>query len=644
MISLKSEILMKMILNEQQKKAVKHMDGPCLVTSCPGSGKTFVLVERIVNLIQNGVNPKNILCITFTNKAASEMKERICKRLKLKSPGFFIGTFHSLCANILRKFGPIHGFPSNFTIIDDKEQFEVMHQIIRKMEIEIENKNDIYNILNLINHQRDQLEDFSYVEERLTHDYEIEIANTFLKKCKQNNMVDFSGLIYDSINLIEECEEVRDKLQNGFKYILVDETQHTNGSQYYLVNLLGAKRNNIMLIGDQNQSIYAFRGAKYQNLQNFINEHENCTVIPLSKNYRSTPEIITAADNLIKHNSNHTGDKFETDNSSGEPVRCLKKRHQIDEANWVASQINLLKTEGGWAGDDIAVLYRMNKMSEPIEQALAYRGIQYEVVGGFSFYDRKEVKDVIAMVKFLVNNRDGIAFHRICSILQGMGSVTVGKIENRAEKQKINILEATHDILQGAKSINIQNACHKLLKVFGATFDHSQPAKCIMSLIEGFGYKEYIEKHHSKNAVDKKENIDQIIESASYFNNYDDGLEKFLHQISLVSSSDKEKKEKKVSLMSLHSSKGLEFPIVFLIGVESYILPHGRVLTENPEEGLEEERRLCFVGATRARKVLYLTYCDKRFGYGKFGNKNMRKCYPSRFLKEMGVLKEEKKY
>ena len=449
---------MKLSLNKQQQKAVEHFDGPCLVTSCPGSGKTFTLVERIVRLIGKGVRPQNILCITFTNKAAAEMKERICRRLGVKSPGFFIGTFHSLCANILRKLGPIHGLPSNFTIIDDKEQFEVMKQIARKMGIDIENKNDIYNMLRLVNHQRDQLEDFSYIEERLTHDYEIKIVKTFLAKCKEHRLVDFSGLIYDSIKLIEECKEVREKLQNGFKYILVDETQDTNGSQYHLVNLLGAKWNNIMLIGDLDQSIYMFRGAKYKNLQNFIDKHEDCTVIPLSKNYRSTPEIIGAADKLIKHNKSHMGGKFETDNPNGEPVRCFEKRNQIDEANWVAGQIKRLKDEGGWDGDDMAVLYRMNKMSEPIEQALTLKGIQYEVVGGFSFYDRKEVKDIIAMIKFVINNRDGIAFHRICSVLQGMGDVTVGKIENRAEENSISILEAVRDIEAGSKSINIKNA------------------------------------------------------------------------------------------------------------------------------------------------------------------------------------------
>jgi len=635
---------MKIKLNECQKQAVEHLDGPCLVTSCPGSGKTFVLVERIVRLIAKGVRPQNILCITFTNKAAEEMKERICKRLGVKTPGFFIGTFHSLCANILRKLGPLNGLPANFTIIDDKEQFEIIKQIARKMGIEIENKNEIYDMLNLVNHQRDQLEDFSYIEERLNHDYEITIVKNFLKKCKKDRLVDFSGLIYNSIKLIEECEEVRTKLQNGFKYILVDETQDTNGSQYHLVNLLGEKWNNVMLIGDQNQSIYAFRGAKYKNLQNFIDKHEDCTIIPLSKNYRSTPEIVSAADKLIRHNGNHMGDKFETDNPSGEPVRCLKKRNQIDEANWVAEQIIRLKNEGGWDGDDIAVLYRINKMSQEVEQSLTLKGIAYEVLGGFSFYDRKEVKDVIAMIKFVVNNRDGIAFHRICSILPGMGDVTVGKIENRAEKNNISILEAVQDTSEGSKSINIKNACHKLLTSFGRDYNHSEPAKCVMSLIEDSGYLEYLDKYYPKNSAERKENVSQIIESASRFNGHPDGIEMYLQQVSLVSTSDKDIKDKKVSLMSLHSAKGLEFPIVFMIGVEHGILPHGRAIAENPEEGICEERRLAFVGMSRAKKVLYITHCEKRFGYGKFGNKNVRKCYPSRFLKEAGVLKEERQY
>lgn len=988
---------MKFGLNEQQKKAVEHLDGPCLVTSCPGSGKTFTLVERIVRLIEKGVRPQNILCITFTNKAAAEMKERICKRLGVAKPGFFIGTFHSLCANILRKLGPLNGLPSNFTIIDDKEQFEVCKQIARKMGIEIENKNDIYKILNLLNHYRDQLEDFSYVEERLTHDYEVKIARTFLQKCKDSRLVDFSGLIYDSIKLIEECEEVREKLQNGFKYILVDETQDTNGSQYHLVNLLGAKWNNVMLIGDLDQcviegekiltrdgyrkvedvkigdivksgrgggeivdskilniykksvdnynvitiktktgrictfskehivfagftkespkkivvylmydkklgyrvgvtntyrkytvdsiggigcrlnqeratcmwilkvfddikdakfweqyisvkygiptwcfhtdkyrkldydndaisklfhkidtrynadilmrdllidinrphhqpkcmnksrrrnftinmcadsrgstmhrysisgscdqdasrlsnaglnvrdngkkakgwrvesahknvgdiysildkvkkefnsdvniiekiklndttlgfmpashiregmqvyiedegnvildevisvefcdytgnlydidveryhnfitngvfshnSIYMFRGAKYKNLENFIEMHDDCTVIPLSKNYRSTPEIIGTADKLIKHNSSHMGGKFETDNPSGEPVRCFQKRNQIDEANWVAGQIERLKSEGGWDGDDIAVLYRMNKMSEPIEQALTLKGIPYEVVGGFGFYDRKEVKDIIAMIKFLINDRDGIAFHRICSILPGMGDVTVGKIENRAEENSISILEAVTDIHEGSKSINLKTACNKLIESFGRDYSHSEPAKSVLNLIADFDYLAYLDKYYPKNAAERKENVSQIVQAASRYNGHPDGIEMYLQQISLVSASDKEIQDKKVSLMSLHAAKGLEFPIVFMIGVEHGILPHGRAISENPEEGLEEERRLAYVGMTRAKKVLYITYCARRFGYGKFGNQNQRNAYPSKFLKEAALV------
>ncbi len=633
---------MKLSLNEHQQKAVEHLDGPCLVTSCPGSGKTFTLVERIVRLIEKGVRPQNILCITFTNKAAAEMKERICKRLGVQTPGFFIGTFHSLCANILRKLGPTHGLPANFTIIDDKEQFEVMKQIARKMGIEIENKNEIYNMLSLVNHQRDQLEDFSYIEERLTHDYEVEIVRTFLSKCKEHRLVDFSGLIYDSIKLIEECEEVRNKLQNGFKYILVDEVQDTNGSQYHLVNLLGDKWKNIMLIGDMDQSIYAFRGARYENLQDFVDKYDDCTVIPLSKNYRSTPEITMAADKLIKYNSNHTKGGIETDSPSGEPVRCFEKRNQIEEANWVAGQIKRLKDDGGWNGDDIAILYRLNKLSEPIEQALTLKGIPYEVIGGFSFYDRKEVKDVIAMIKFIINNRDGIAFHRICSFLQGMGDVTVGKIENRAEENNTSILEAIKDIEAGSKSINIKNACHKLIEAFGRDYNHSEPAKCVMALIKDFGYEEYLDKYYSKNAQERKDNLAQIVEAASRFNGHPDGIEMYLQQISLVSASDKEVKDKKVSLMSLHSSKGLEFEIVFMIGCEHGILPHSRAIAEKPEEGMCEERRLAYVGISRAKKVLYLTHCEKRFGFGKFGNKNMRKCYPSRFLKEAGLIDDSK--
>ena len=269
-------------LNKYQKEAVEHLDGPCLVTSCPGSGKTFVLVERVLWLINQGVKPKNILTLTFTNKAANEMKERICTRLDNEKPGFFIGTFHSLCSKLIRKLGPAQGYSARFNILDEKDQIDLIMQVARKLEYKIE-YGDARRVAGCLNYYRDQMEDFSWLEDSLRVDPLIEIAQEYLDRCRKDNLIDFSGLIYDAIQIIENDEEIKEKVQNTFKYIMVDETQDTNKAQFYLVNLLGGKWENIMLIGDIDQSIYGWRGARYQNIQDFINSYEDCKVISLSK-------------------------------------------------------------------------------------------------------------------------------------------------------------------------------------------------------------------------------------------------------------------------------------------------------------------------------------------------------------------------
>lgn len=874
---------MALKFNEFQEEAANHLDGPVLVTSCPGSGKTAVLVERIVRLINRGIKPKNILCITFTNKAANEMKERICKRLGIKEPGFFIGTFHSLGATILRKMGPINGYPSDFTIIDDKEQLDLILQTARQSGYDID-KNTGYDIMNLINKSRDNLDHPNYlIEKAYIQDY-IDIAKEYFKKLKKKHLVDFSGLLYDSINLIEVYEEIRKKLQACFKYILVDETQDTNISQYHLVNLLGARWQNIMLIGDINQcfvdgtkietengiknieeinfddnikvfsndgnlfckvdykykrfiynediweittkkgktvratsehifycqqklfgdtfihipdnfiinqcggtnggkhqfnyifrndklkkylqkkglkilrcndlfnfdtnvngydylvgeseslgyiyslfqeiykiiggsyinlveiatfnnnecdfvhandikvgddiaiysdgeiimdtvvdrkldkytgyvydldideyhnyiangvvshnSIYGWRGANYRNVKNFQKQYPNCKTINLSKNYRSTPEIVKVADTLIKKNKTIVETVFETDNPSGEPVKCIEMPNQSAEANWVSEQIRKLVKVGGWDASDIAILYRINKMSEPMEQALTNKGIAYEVVGGRNFYDRREAKDCLAMIRLLVNKRDGVAFHRLCDILKGIGNVTVGKIEKISEEQNINIIDAMKVFLKTTNSVKITNVCRKLINIYSMKYDMSRPGFCLASIIKELDYERFLQRKYGEESfIDRRDNVRQVIEAASKFSGFADGLEKYLQQVSLMTNSDKEIEDDKVSLMTLHSAKGLEFPIVFMIGVETNILPHSRAVAENPE-GIEEERRLCYVGMTRAEKVLYITHCKTRIFFDAFGSMQQRKTYPSVFLREAGLIERKRK-
>jgi len=628
-------------LNKYQEEAVNHVDGPCLVTSCPGSGKTFTLVERLVNLVESGVPQKNILCLTFTNKAANEMKERICKRLGVKKLDFFCGTFHSMCAKMIRKLGHVIGYAQNYTILDDKDQVDLIMQIARRMEHEIE-WGDARKIQGAVNYYRDQMEDFDWVEDRLRTDAMVEIAQKYIDKCKEDNLIDFSGLIYEAIQIVEANEELKGKIQNTFKYIMVDETQDTNQSQFYLVNLLAEKWRNIMLIGDIDQSIYGWRGARYQNIQEFINDYDDCRVISLSKNYRSTPQIVKAAHTLIQYNTSHMGTSFETDNDDGEAVRVHAYRDQLAEADHVGLMASRLIKEGGWDPQDIAVLYRVNKMSEPIETSMVSHGVPYEVIGAWNFYDRKEVRDCLSMLKFLSNPKDGIAFHRVCSLVKGMGNVTIGRIENFAHDNNVTIPQACKEMGKRAKSVNIVSACNKIHSMYNYEWDQGNPAACLKGLVDKFGYKKHLLNKFEGTATETEDNVNQLIDSAGEFKG-DDGVSNYLQQVSLVTNVDKEKDKNKVPLMSLHAAKGLEFPIVFMIGVEDNILPHEMALADDPYAGLEEERRLCYVGMTRAKELLYMSWCKHRRRFGRHGAMTAKASKPSRFLVEAGLIKLEKK-
>ncbi|KKM06850.1 hypothetical protein LCGC14_1739880 [marine sediment metagenome] len=628
-----------MKLNKCQTEAVQHLNGTCLVTSSPGSGKTRVLVERTINLIKQDINPINILCLTFTNKAANEMKERVRKRLGLKKVDFFIGTFHSLCASLLRKIGNYSGYSSNFTILDERDQMDLIFQVARLNEFDID-RGSAYRVSYAVNYYREQLEDFSWVEDKLGNPTLIDVARGYLTSCRENNLIDFSGLIYEAIKIIEKNKDVRDKLQNTFKYILVDEAQDTNQSQFHLINLLGGKWKNIMLVSDTDQSIYGWRGARYQNIKLFLEKYSDCKVIALSKNYRSTPQIISVAGKLIKHNKSHIDIKFETDNKDGEPVKCYKVPNQLKEAGWVANRIKRLINEGGWEPSDMAILYRMNKMSEPLEKEMTLGGIPYEVIGGWNFYDRKEVKDTIAMLRFLMNRKDGVAFHRLCKLMPGVGDITIGKIEKRAKEKDINLVEASYQIGTEINSVKVRDACRKISSVYKSNFDFANPPKCIMTLVDKFGFRSYLKAKYPEDKNDRNDNVDQFIDASGIFVGEKNGIDKFLQQISLITSSDKEMKENKVSLMTLHSAKGLEYPIIFMVGVEQGILPHQRAVDENLH-GESEERRLCYVGMTRAKKLLYITWCNSRIGVGGKGFMRKRKATYSQFLIEAGLIKEE---
>ncbi len=631
---------MALQLNKYQEEAVNHVDGPALVTSCPGSGKTLVMVERVAALIKSGVRPKNVLCLTFTNRAANEVKERIQKRLGVDKLDFFCGTFHSMCAKMIRKLGHVIGYDSNYTILDDKDQVALIMQIARRLEYDIE-WGDARKIQGSVNYYRDQMEDFEWVEDHLKTDAMVKIAKRYIEKCKEDNLIDFSGLIYEAIKVVEANEELKEKIQNTFKQILIDEVQDTNVSQFFLINLLAEKWKNLMLIGDIDQSIYKFRGARYQNIQDFINRYEDCRVISLSKNYRSTPQIVRAAHKLIQYNSSHMGTSFETDNEDGEAVRCTAYRDQLVEADKVGLMIRRLIDEGGFDPQEIAVLYRINRLSEPIEASLVKHGVSYEVIGSHNFYDRKEIRDCLGMLKFLSNPKDGIAFHRVCSLVKGLGNVTVGRIENLSSEKNITLPQACKEMGDSAKSVNIRNACNKIHSVYSHKWDTDNPASCLKGLVEKFEYKGHLLKKFKDTATEREGNVDQLIDSAGEFIG-ENGISNYLQQVSLVTNKDKDdEKQKKVKLMSIHASKGLEFDVGFIISVEDGILPSQLALADDPYEGIQEERRIAFVAMTRFREVLFMSYCKNRKGFGKHGNMFYRASKPSQFLYEAGLIKKK---
>tara|TARA_Y100000310_G_scaffold315105_1_gene365290 strand:- start:2837 stop:4714 length:1878 start_codon:yes stop_codon:yes gene_type:complete len=625
-----------MELNEEQKVAVEHMEGPCLVIAPPGSGKTRVITERAVRLIEKGVKPDRMLCITFTNKAANEMKQRICARLNVKKSPFFIGTFHSFCVQILRNFGHHIGYKGNFTIADSNDQKDLINQIARKQGYsKFENK-DVWVIVDAVNKYREQLENQSELEERVGSDHLLSIAEAYLKYLLDNNILDFSGLLSEAVRLLNTHKEVLDRVQSRFDMVQIDESQDTNLAQFAIAELITDKSHNLFFVADVNQAIYGWRGARPQNIQDYLDRHPDCKVVSLKINYRSTPEIIDTAINLINHNTGRLT-KFGTINASGKGVNCQIVRNQFEEAQWIAKKVKELIGKG-CKPSEIAILYRVNRMSEPIERALVEKGISYDVIGSRSFYDRKEIRDCLAMLKLLANPKDGIAFSRVATLVSGVGNVTVGKIENLVSSD-VDIFDACSLTIKDTNSVKIKSGLESILGAYKG-IDKSTPVSDIAAdLVSSFSYHQHLEVHDEETAVDRSENVKQLIESAANFNGTDNNIERYLQSVSLITSGDKENNEKNVCLITGHSCKGLEHLVVFCISLEEGILPHALSIRDNPEEGVQEERRLAYVCFTRAKELLFVSYCKERKFFTRNGGSFSKPVRPSRFLYEAGLLK-----
>jgi DNA helicase II / ATP-dependent DNA helicase PcrA len=630
-----------MSLNEKQQEVVDSINGQFVVTAGPGSGKTRCIVERVANLIDKGVNPSHILCLTFTNKAANEMRERICKRLNIDDATFYIGTFHSLCVKILRRVGTKIGYTPGFSIFDSNDQTSLLKSLARQMGFDIKKLN-FYGIAHKMNFGREVLEDENTIMQRFEDSVESSIAKKYLAEIKEQNAIDFSGLLYETVRLLKTEEDILGRLQNQFEYVMVDEIQDTNYAQFELVNLFAGKHKNVMIIGDINQSLYKFRGARYQNVLDFVTKYKECKEISLGKNYRSTPEIIKIAEKLIKKNSSFTGIKFETDNESGQEPQYSIHYEPRAEADAVAKKIKFLVNDEGWDYNDIAVFYRLNRMSLELQTAFAKSYIPFTVIGGPNFFDRKEIRDCLGMLRWLANSYDKIAFHRVIDMFSDIGDVTYSRIVEVSQDNNISLMEACSKIDSLTNRKSIIKAAKRIQGVFDFDFSSMHAGKALSLLISKINYYGHLEKasKNNKDYEDRKSNVEELINNATTFGQTNSSISDYLHSIALISSSDKES-EDSVSLMTMHASKGLEFPVVFMIGAEEGIHPHFMALKDakTPEEkieAVEEERRIFFVGITRSERRLYVSSCENRLK-SPWGKPELIKVEPSRFVSESGL-------
>ncbi len=636
-------------LNEMQKKAVETTEGPLLVVAGAGSGKTRVVTHRIAYLIEEkAINPANILALTFTNKAADEMKTRVAELLNRNVDRMWIGTFHSICVRILRYNIDKIGYTNNFTIYDSLDQRTLVKECMKELDYEFERVNE-YAILSKISELKDASvdpDDFikdsfnDFMNERVGRIYKL-----YQEKLRQNNALDFDDLLGKTVELFEEDQEVLEYYQDKFHYIFVDEYQDTNKIQYKLVKLLSEKNQNICVVGDTDQSIYGWRGADIRNILDFEKDFEDAQTIYLEQNYRSTQTILDVANKVIAKNYNKPQKQLWTEDRGGGPVEYQELQNGDEEAYFVASKIQELVSKRRHKESDIAILYRTNAQSRSFEEAFMKRGISYKIVGGLRFYDRKEVKDIMAYLQVLQNPLDNISLKRIVNTpKRGIGDATIGRLENYANKNSLSLYEAILECDEIEKlSTRAKNSLKGFMKIINtliAKKELLEVNELIRAVAEDSEYIESLEEDDTVESRTRIDNIEEFINVADRYVIEDDGdnpaeeksLEDFVSRISLLSDVDKtEDEDSAVTMMTIHSSKGLEFPVVFLVGLEEGLLPNGRAIDSGKEEEIEEERRLCYVAVTRAEKELYLTCARQRFMYGR-----TKYSAVSRFIDEMG--------
>lgn len=621
-------------LNKEQKEAVLHKEGPCLVLAGAGSGKTKVLTTRIANMINDGIYSGNILAITFTNKAAKEMRDRISNMVENNYA--FVGTFHSFGLRVIRENTEKLGLTSNFTIIDSDDVSSVIKKIMKELDISTKEYSVSY-IRNKISFIKNEMLSDSEVDKYLNSPPEkvaVKVYHEYEKVLKRNNAVDFDDLLKRPVELFMQNDDILDKYQEKYRYILIDEYQDTNEVQYKLVKLLASKYRNLFVVGDVNQSIYGFRWSNYKNILNFEKDYPDSKSITLNQNYRSTNTILNAANSVIKNNVERKEVNLYSTFGNGVKIKYFRGNDEKDEVKLVVDEIKKLLDEG-YDYNDFAILYRTNAQSRNVEDAILKVNWPYKVVGSYYFYKRKEIKDLLCYLRLISNHQDDVSLERVINVpKRGIGDTSINNLRSLAKDNN----ECMFKCLSKPKEVEFK----KLILELTEDAKDLDLTELIDVVLEKSGMKEELEKEHTLEADIRLENL---MEFKSITENYQKetgtvNLEDFLEDISIVADqSEHQTLDNAITLMTMHAAKGLEFKVVFLIGMEEGIMPHSMSLNE--ESNLEEERRLCYVGITRAKERLYITNAKRRM---LFGNTNMNP--PSRFIAEIDsnlIEKEESK-
>ena len=625
-------------LNDKQYEAVVNTEGPCLIIAGAGSGKTKVLTHKIAYLIgEKNAKPWDILAITFTNKAANEMKQRISDLIGDAAKDIWMGTFHSICVRILRRFIDRIGFESSFIIFDTSDQKTLVKSCMKDLAIDDKLFTDRSILSEISNAKNEMLEPAQYTA-RASGDFRKEkiatVYELYQKRLRENNAIDFDDIINYTIKILMENPDILEYYSNKFKYVLVDEYQDTNKAQFTLVTLFASKNGNITVVGDNDQGIYSFRGADISNILNFERDFPGTRIIKLEQNYRCTGNILKAANCVIKNNEVKYKKELWTENEEGNLPKVYQADNEYDEGTYIAMQIEHLKREEYYKYSDFAVLYRMNTQSRAIEDILRRENIPYKIVGGLKFYERKEIKDIIAYLRLIQNSSDNLSLKRIINEpKRGIGKTSLEKVENLAEENEISMYEVIKNAEQyGLNRVYLNSREFvNVIEELKTKKDKLVISELIKETLKKTGYTKALENENTIEAENRIENLEEFLTVAIEFEEQyaENSLSQFLEGITLSSDLDNiEETEDSVTLMTLHSAKGLEFPVVFLVGMEEGIFPGYKSISE-PQE-LEEERRLCYVGITRAKEQLYLTCSKQRTIFGSTSYNQV-----SRFLKEI---------